>query len=839
MTRESTPAPSANEPTESAAEPKKYLHTGVEARWQRYWDENGTFLAKRTPGRPKKYVLDMFPYPSGAGLHVGHPEGYTATDILCRYFRMCGFDVLHPMGWDAFGLPAEQHAIQTGTHPAVTTQTNIATFKRQLKSLGFSYDWSREVDTTDPGYVRFTQWIFLELFKKGLAYQDEVAVNWCPALGTVLANEEVIDGKSERGGHPVVRTRLRQWMLRITQYADRLAKDLELVSWPEGTLTAQRRWIGRSEGAEIRFAVEGPGGEDLVAFTTRPDTLMGVTYVVLAPEHALVDKLTLPEQRAAVTAYVASAARRTDIDRATVTKTKTGVPTGAFAVHPITGARLPIWVADYVLGGYGTGAVMAVPAHDERDFAFAKAFDLPVIEVVSPDGSLHDELTEAFVGDGVSVRSGELDGLPTAAMKTAVIDALVARGRGGPKVTYKLRDWVFSRQRYWGEPFPIYFPVDVTDPAGDPRKGDAHRIRFEEPIAMEASELPLRLPDLPDFRPGDDPAGPLARIADWRYFQKEGRWYARETNTMPQWAGSCWYYLRFLDPHNETEGWSKEAYDAWAPVDIYVGGSEHAVLHLLYARFWHKVLYDLGHVSHPEPFMKLVHQGLILGEDGEKMSKSRGNVVNPDDVVRAYGADALRLYEMFMGPLEAVKPWHAGQIQGVVRFRERLYVACTKPLTDVMEDGTKRLLHKTIKKVTEDIESMSFNTAITAMMVLTNHLFGLPAVPREAARALTLLVSPFAPHVGEELWSQLGDGGSLAYVPWPTFELALCIDDVLELAVQVNGKVRGRVMLSREAPEAEAREKALAAEGVAPHMAGRSVKKFIYVPGKIVNLVVA
>jgi leucyl-tRNA synthetase len=821
------------------AEPQRYNHAEIEARWQRYWDENQTFLARRTDlSRPKRYVLDMFPYPSGAGLHVGHPEGYTATDILARYWRMKGYDVLHPMGWDAFGLPAEQHAIETGTHPAETTKKNIATFKRQLKMLGFSYDWSREIDTTDPGYVRWTQWIFLQLYRKGLVYQDKVSVNWCPALGTVLANEEVVDGKSERGSHPVYRVPLRQWMMRITAYADRLLEDLSLLDWPPGTVAMQTDWIGRSEGARIVFGIDGRS-DTFEVFTTRPDTLMGCTYCVLAPEHALVPALTTPENAAAVEAYVKAAASKSDRDRTADVKKKTGVPTGAFAVHPISGAKVPIWVADYVIGGYGTGAVMAVPGHDERDFAFAKAFDLPIVEVVSPDGKLHAPLEAAFVDDGVAVNSGEFDGLKTPDCKKAMIEKLASLGKGGARVTYKLRDWVFSRQRYWGEPIPVYFPVEMEDPAGDPRKGAAHTIRYDQPIAVEESELPLRLPDLRDYKPGDDPAGPLARAVDWRFFQKDGKWYARETNTMPQWAGSCWYYLRFVDPRNDEVGWSKEAEKAWMPVDLYVGGGEHAVLHLLYARFWHKALFDQGHVKDKEPFMKLVHQGMILGEDNEKMSKSRGNVINPDDIVKAYGADALRMYEMFMGPLDAVKPWQTSQVSGVVRFRERLFTAVSRSTPSAaMSEETKKLLHRTIKKVTQDLDNMAYNTAISAMMVLTNHLTSLPEVPREAAVPLALLVSPFAPHLGEELWRLTGHDKTLAYEPWPTYDEALCTDDVVELAVQVNGKVRGRVTLAKTASEDDARTAALAVEGVAAFAAGKQIKKFVYVPGKIVNLVV-
>ncbi len=899
--------PAADGSPDAERDPSRYDPAEVEPRWQRYWDEHQTFKAVRSkdPARRKRYVLDMFPYPSGSGLHVGHPEGYTATDILARYHRMNGEDVLHPMGWDAFGLPAEQHAIETGTHPAETTKKNIATFKRQLKMLGMSFDWTREIDTTDPRYVRWTQWIFLQLFKKGLAYQDKVSVNWCPALGTVLANEEVIDGRSERGNHPVIRTPLRQWMMKITAYADRLLDDLSLVDWPKGTLTMQREWIGRSEGAIIVFGIAGHAGSFEV-FTTRADTLMGCTYCVLAPEHPLVTKITTAEQRAQVDDYIVASARKSDRDRSAAAKHKTGVATGAMAVHPITGASVPIWVADYVLGGYGTGAVMAVPAHDERDFAFAKAFKLPVVQVVAPAGGPavdhFGHLDAAFVDDGVAVNSGEFDGLSTADCKQAMVKRLASLDRGGAKVTYKLRDWVFSRQRYWGEPIPIYFPVEMKDPQADPRKGGEHEIRHDQPIAVEESELPLRLPDLADFRPGDDPAGPLARAVDWRYFQKDGKWFARETNTMPQWAGSCWYYLRFTDPDNDSAAWSSEAYDAWMPVDLYVGGAEHAVLHLLYARFWHKVLFDQGYVKHPEPFMKLVHQGMILGEveytlykgpGGElvdvrhvkitddglrhhesdhelasarvaetelekqgvhfhlkshptirvsaqsfKMSKSRGNVVNPDDVVKAHGADVMRLYEMFMGPLEAMKPWQTSQISGVVRFRDKLWSVAARPRTAVIDEATKRLLHKTIKKVSADIEAMAFNTAISTMMVFTNHLADLPEIPVEAIEALTKLVSPFAPHLGEELWLRSGHEGSLAHAPWPTFDPALCVDDVIEMAVQVNGKVRGRVTLPRAASEDEARSAALAAEGVGAYTTGKAIKKFIYVPGKIINLVV-
>jgi leucyl-tRNA synthetase len=815
---------------------RRYDHAEIEARWQRYWDEHATFATERRPGRSKRYVLDMFPYPSGAGLHVGHPEGYTASDIVARYWRMRGDDVLHPMGWDAFGLPAEQYAIETGTHPATTTKKNIETFKRQLKMLGFSYDWSRELSTTDPGYVRFTQWIFLKLFERGLAYQDEVTVNWCPALGTVLANEEVVDGKSERGSHPVERRPLRQWLLRITAYADRLEDDLAGLVWPEGTLAMQREWIGKSQGAEARFRIAGRDDSFFDVFTTRPDTLFGATYCVLAPEHPLVSQVVTADQRREVEAYVERARGRAERDRLAQQKDKTGVFTGAHAINPVNGAEIPLWVADYVLMTYGTGAIMAVPGHDDRDWDFATKFGLPIVEVVKGGNVAQAAYTDH--DHGALVNSGFLDGLEPPEAKTRISAWLEERGLGRARVQFKLRDWVFSRQRYWGEPIPIYFPVTMSTPGGDPRSGDACTIHYQEPIAVAEAELPLELPDLADFSPGDDPAGPLARALDWRFFQRDGRWFARETNTMPQWAGSCWYYLRFTDPHNDSQAWSKRAEGDWMPVDLYIGGAEHAVLHLLYARFWHKVLYDIGVVKDHEPFHKLVHQGMILGEDNEKMSKARGNVVNPDDVVRAHGADALRMYEMFMGPLEAVKPWQTSQIQGVVRFRDRLFQVCTRELSTSIDDTTKQKLHKTIKKVTHDIEALHFNTALSAMMELTNHVMGLETTPREAAETLALLVSPFAPHLGEEVWRRLGHPESLAYAPWPSFDEALCLEAEVELGVQVNGKTRGKVRLPVDADGAAARAAALALASVRAHVDGKQLKKFVYVPGRIINFVV-
>lgn len=883
----------------------------MEARWQKFWAEHEVFKAERRPGRPKYYVLDMFPYPSGSGLHVGHPEGYTATDIIARYKRMRGFDVLHPMGWDAFGLPAEQYAIQTGTHPADTTKKNVAVFKRQLSSLGFSYDWSREVNTTDPGYVRFTQWIFLQLYHKGLAFQSEIPVNWCPALGTVLANEEVIDGRSERGNHPVERRPLRQWQLRITHYADRLAADLEGLDWPE-TKQKQRDWIGRSEGALVRFALVGQDDEDghpraLEVFTTRPDTLFGATYMVIAPDHPLTLSISAAAQQSEVQAYVAAAGRKSDLER-TAHKDKTGVFTGCFAINPVSGQQIPVYTADYVLGAYGTGAIMAVPAHDLRDFEFAKKFDLPIVAVVAPESGppLHDA---AFVEPGVAVHSGFLDGLPTTQAKQKMLEHLEQNGLGRRQVTYKLRDWVFSRQRYWGEPIPVYFPVQ-TD--GDPRAGAPFEIDYDTPIPVAESELPLRLPALDDYRPGD-PAGALTKALDWRFFQKDGKWYARETNTMPQWAGSCWYYLRYLDPHNDARIFDEKAYDDWMPVDLYVGGSEHAVLHLLYARFWHKVLYDCGVVKHPEPFTKLVHQGMILGmvyrffsgpsgvragddkqlvadkEQGgfvdevsgerfevqylvesqvefvdgkpihpehrvlllpvaEKMSKARGNVVNPDAVVAEFGADSLRLYEMFMGPLEQTKPWQTSGILGMRRFLDKVEAAAARAQEVPLDPETHKLLHRATKKVTEDIEGLRFNTAISAMMIFVNRLVGLERVPREAVLGLLKILSPFAPHLSEELFSQLGASCRrpgeekvalcLAQAEWPSWDEALCVDHVVVMPIQVNGKVRSRVEIAREANEEQARAAALADSTIIKLLEGKQLKKFIFVPGRILNLII-
>jgi len=812
----------------------RYDPAAIEPKWQAYWNDHDTFQTHEGAERPKAYILDMFPYPSGSGLHVGHPEGYTATDIMARYRRANGYDVLHPMGWDAFGLPAEQHAILTGTHPRDTTVQNIETFKRQLKMLGFSYDWSREIDTTSPDYVRWTQWIFLELFKRGLAYQNEVPVNWCPALGTVLANEEVINGLSERGGHPVERVPLRQWVLKITAYADRLLADLDDVEWPNSTRIMQQEWIGRSEGAEAHFQVVGHDAS-IEVYTTRPDTLFGATFMVLAPEHPLVDVITSDRQRADVTTYVEQAKSKSERDRQ-ASKDKTGVFTGGLAINPVNGAEVPVYIADYVLWGYGTGAIMAVPAHDERDFEFATAHGIPIIEVVSKTGTASEApLVEAMVEQGIAVNSGKYDGLSTAEFKARITKDLEEAGKGRARVEYKLRDWIFSRQRYWGEPIPIYFPVD-TD--GDPRVGAEFTIRYDEPMAVDASELPLRLPELDDYKPGKDPAGVLARAADWRFFQKDGRWYARETNTMPQWAGSCWYYLRFIDPRNETEICARKLAERWLPVDLYVGGAEHAVLHLLYARFWHKVLFDAGVVPTNEPFKKLVHQGMILGEGGQKMSKSRGNVVNPDDIVDAFGADSMRVYEMFMGPLEATKPWSTSSIAGVRRFLDRVYTVTARADASAKSDAAlTRLLHQTVRKVTDDIEGMRFNTAISAMMVLSNELMKLEQVPTEALEVLAKLLHPFAPHLGEELWEMLDHSPSIQSQAWPEYDPALCEEDEVEVPVQINGKVRARITLPKDATEDQALEAARKAEVVAAQLADKPLRKTIWVPNKILNLI--
>jgi leucyl-tRNA synthetase len=812
---------------------RRFPFAEVERRWQAYWEERKTFRAEDFSPRPKYYCLDFFPYPSGTGLHVGHLEGYTATDIYSRYRRMRGFNVLHCTGWDAFGLPAEEHARRTGVHPAITTRQAIDNFRRQMKRAGLSYDWDREISTIDPGYYRWTQWIFLKLMERGLAYVDEVPVNWCPALGTVLANEEVVDGRSEVGGFPVVRRPMRQWMLKITAYADRLLEDLALVDWPASTLEMQKNWIGRSVGAEVDFPIDGVHGNVRV-FTTRPDTLFGATYMVLAPEHPLVDVLTAPERKAEVAAYREAAARKSDLQRQELAKEKTGVFTGGSCVNPVNGERIPVWIADYVLMGYGTGAIMAVPGHDQRDWEFATAFGLPIVEVVAGGDVTREAYVDTDRGYAVNSTTPDgsfsIDGLPARQAIEKTIAWLETTGKGRRAVNYKLRDWLFSRQRFWGEPFPIVW-VDGA------------------PKALPAQYLPVTLPETADFRPAGTGESPLANLDEWLNTTdpETGRPARRETNTMPQWAGSCWYYLRFIDPTNDRAPVdpAKERY--WMPVDLYVGGAEHAVLHLLYARFWHKVLYDVGVVSTPEPFLKLLHQGTILGEDGSKMSKSLGNVVDVDEMIDRYGADAVRLYEMFMGPLEASKPWSTASVEGITRFLDRVWRlvvdedgARSRALADEPPDaGTLRLLHKTIRKVTEDVDALAFNTAIAQLMVFTNEMTKLERRPRAAVEPFVLLLSPFAPHLGEELWNRLGHGESLAHEPWPAWDPALVVDETVTVAVQVNGKLRATLELARGADQAAVQAAALADERVRRYVDGAELRKVIHVPDKLLNLVVA
>ena len=855
-----------------------YPFATIEPKWQRFWSSERTFKTPREvdTSKPKFYALDMFPYPSGAGLHVGHPEGYTATDIVARYKRMTGHNVLHPMGWDAFGLPAEQYAIETGTHPSVTTKTNVGRFREQLQSLGFSYDWDREVATCDATYYKWTQWIFLRLLEKDLAYQAEVPVNWCPALGTVLANEEVIDGLSERGNHPVIRKPMKQWMLKITEYADRLLEDLDELDWPDSIKEMQRNWIGKSEGAQLSFSVDGfaADAEKLEVYTTRPDTLFGATYLVVAPEHAMIDALAVGAQKDAVSEYVLAASRKSDLERTELSKEKTGVFTGSYAVHPLTGEKLPIWVADYVLGSYGTGSIMAVPAHDERDYEFAQTFDLPIVEVVEkPKGA-----EGVYSGGGKMMNSAcdaiNVDGLNNVDAGAKIVEYVDARGLGYKKTNYKLRDWLFARQRYWGEPFPVVFPEDDPNTA----------------VPIPESELPLVLPETDNFKPSGGGEGPLANCDDWvrTVDPRTGKPALRETNTMPQWAGSCWYYLRFIDPSNEDALIDGSLEKYWLPVDLYVGGAEHAVLHLLYARFWHKVLYDIGVVSTKEPFQRLVSQGMILGEveysarvddagafvegnktsgaqtvkvnadevtkkgDGfvltanpkvkisaraHKMSKSRGNVVNPDDIVGAYGADSLRLYEMFMGPLRETKVWQTKGVEGCFRFLARTYRLLDKVTDEKPDEEGLRALHKCIAKVTEETEQMRFNTAISAMMELTNACTKMDAVSREILEPFALMLSPYAPHLSEEMWERLGHSGSNSQAAWPEADESLLVEDTVDIGVQVNGKMRGTISVSLETTQDEAMEAALSQESVKKFTEGVDIKKIIYVPGKILNIV--
>lgn len=798
----------------------EYNFSSIEKKWQAYWESNKTFKSKIDKSKPKFYGLDMFPYPSGEGLHVGHPEGYTATDIICRYKRMNGFNVLHPMGWDSFGLPAENYAMKVGIHPKIVTEKNINTFRRQLKALGFSYDWDREVATSSEDYYKWTQWIFTEIYKKGLAYEDEVQVNWCPELKTVLANEEIVDGKSEVGGHPVVRMPMKQWVLKITDYADRLLKDIDELDWPENIKEMQRNWIGRSEGANLKFKIKN-SNESIEVFTTRPDTLFGATYMVLAPEHHLVKQVTTKDYKESVEKYINDSSKKSDLERTDLNKNKTGVFTGAYAINPVNHQEIPIWIADYVLISYGFGAIMAVPAHDTRDYEFAKKFNLPIIQVL--EGGNIDE--EAFVGDGNHVNSDFINGLNKSDAINKMNDWLEKNKIGKKAINYKIRDWIFCRQRFWGEPFPII-------------KFDDGSIR-----CLNKEELPVTLPDVKSYKASETMESPLSTITEWvnvkdKVTNQNGK---RETNTMPQWAGSCWYYLRFISPHNKDKAWDAEEEKYWMPVDLYVGGTEHAVLHLLYARFWHKILYDLGFVSTKEPFHKLVNQGLILGEDGEKMSKSRGNVVNPDKVVEEYGADSLRLYEMFMGPFEKVKPWAENGIKGVFGFLSRVYRFAINPdsLIDNEDDlETKKLLHKTIKKVTEDIETMKFNTAISQMMIFTNHITKVGKLNKDSMKSFVQLLTPFAPHMGEELWEMLGNKNTITYSAWPKFDPLLAKDDVITMAISVNGKTKATIEVPVDITQDEFLRTAKNEEKIAALLKDKTIVKEIYVPGKICNFVV-
>jgi leucyl-tRNA synthetase len=846
-----------------------YEFNEIEKKWQRFWEESKTFKAQDCDNsKSKYYVLDMFPYPSGQGLHVGHPEGYTASDIVARYKRMKGFNVLHPMGYDAFGLPAEQYAIQTGTAPAKTTQKNIDNIRKQIKSLGFSYDWDREVNTTDPNYYKWTQWIFLNFFnsyfdeteqrakpidqlpipegmsdaekqkyidENRLAYEAEVPVNWCPELGTVLANEEVVGGLSERGGHPVIRKPMRQWMLRITKYAERLLDDLVLVDWPDSIKKLQQDWIGKSIGADVDFKVDG-FDETIRVFTTRPDTLFGATYMVMAPEHPLVDKLTNEDCKEAVQKYREEAAKKSDLDRTDLAKEKTGQFTGAHAINPVNGEKIPIWISDYVLISYGTGAIMAVPAHDERDFEFATKFNLPIIPVVEPPDKEQAGLVNkgelCFIGEGRAINSGQFDGLSTAEFKEQITNWLGQKNSGRKAVNYKLRDWLFSRQRYWGEPFPILHTEDG-------------RV-----VGLSEQDLPLELPTVESYEPTGTGEPPLANVENWvKVTMADGSKARRETNTMPQWAGSCWYYLRYLDPHNNQQGWAADKEKYWmagSGVDLYIGGAEHAVLHLLYSRFWHKFLYDMRYVSTKEPFKKLVNQGMILGEDGQKMSKSRGNVVNPDKVIADYGTDSMRLYEMFMGPLEAIKPWNMQGVEGVHRFLQKVWRLMVDKETGELSgtiketqanEATLRLLNQTIKKVGDDIEDFGFNTAISAMMIFINHLGKQEVVPKTVIEKFVLILSPFAPHIAEELWQKLGHADSLAYEPWPEYDKELIKEKEIELAVQLNGKIKDKIVVAADADEEQIKQKALACERVIAAMAGKEPKKVIVVKPRIVSII--
>ncbi len=803
-----------------------YNHEVIERKWQHYWKEHKTFKTEEIADKDKCYVLDMFPYPSGQGLHVGHPEGYTATDIMARMKRMQGKNVLHPMGWDAFGLPAEQYALKTGHNPRDFTAKNIKTFKRQIRSLGFSYDWDREINTTDPSYYKWTQWIFEQLYKKGLAYEDNIEVNWAPDFmgGTVVANEEVIDGKTERGGYPVYRVPMRQWVLKITAYADRLIDDLDDLDWPESIKEQQRNWIGRSRGASVFFQVKGHPDDKVEVFTTRPDTLFGATYMVLAPEHDLVSKITTPEHEAEVKAYQEEVSRKSDLERTDLNKDKSGVFTGAYGINPMTGKEVPIWIGDYVLESYGTGAIMAVPAHDDRDYEFAKKFGLPIVPVI--EGGDTDDA--AYTGDGPHFNSGFMDGMGKDEAIKAAIAWLTDHKAGHEKVNYRLRDWIFSRQRYWGEPIPVIHWEDG------------------ETTLVPEDELPLRLPKAKDISVSGGKESPLANLDDWvNVIDKNGRKGKRETNTMPQWAGSSWYWLRYMDPHNDKAIASPEKLKYWSPVDLYVGGAEHAVLHLLYARFWHKFLYDLGVVPTKEPFQKLVNQGMILGTNHEKMSKSKGNVINPDDIVSEYGADTLRVYEMFMGPIDAAKPWSTEGIHGAYHWLDRVWrlmIDDNNHLRDrvtTIDDGKlDKIYNQTVKIVSDDFEHMRFNVGISQMMIFVNEAYKADSLPIKYMEGFVKLLSPVAPHIAEELWSLLGHDGTITYEQWPTYDASKLVENTVQMVIQVNGKVRSHIKVARDLAKDKVEEAAKKDENVEKYIEGKTIRKVIVIPNKIVNIVV-
>ncbi|KAF0095686.1 MAG: leucyl-tRNA synthetase [Puniceicoccaceae bacterium 5H] len=856
-----------------ATQCKDYDFTAIEAHWQDQWAQEKTFKAiDGDTQRPKYYVMEMYPYPSGAGLHAGHAENFTGGDVIARYKWATGHNVLHPMGWDAFGLPAEQYAVKTGQHPRVTTQRNVATFTRQLNKLGLAIDWDREINTTDEIYYKWTQWIFLQLYKHGLAYVSEQPVNWCPELGTVLANEEVIDGKSEVGGHPVVRKNLRQWVLRITAYAEKLLQGLEKLDWPESSKKQQAHWIGRSTGAQVVFDIEEQDAK-IEVYTTRPDTLFGVTYMVLSPEHKLVQQLTTGDQRELVDAYIEAAAKKSDLERTELAKIKTGVFTGSYAINPVNGKRVPIWIADYVLASYGTGAIMAVPAQDERDWDFAETYDLPIVRTVQPP---EDFTGKAYTGDGPCINSDFLNGLQIAEAKEAMIKWLEQHQRGEAQVNYRLRDWLFSRQRYWGEPFPIVFVDEAAYRKARELGGVVARDMPEETVSYEdggqtyyalpipAEQLPLVLPRTENYKPSGTGESPLSKVTEWVdvWFNLEtgetvsrtetqpagDAWVpaSRETNTMPQWAGSCWYYLRYLDPKNTEQLIAPEIRDYWGSVDFYMGGTEHVTLHLLYARFWHQFLVDIGVLKEPEPFLRLYHQGIILGEDGEKMSKSRGNVVNPDDYIQEFGADALRAYLMFMGPLDDMKPWKTDGIKGVFRFLQKVWNefagrdgAVNSKVQDEGEEqkDTLKLLHETIKKVGDDMEHQRFNTALSQMMIFMNHVAKAETVQASTARAFVQLLAPICPHISEELWQRLGGEGTVAKAQWPKYDAALLESAEVKIGLLINGKPRGEAMVAKDATQAQVLEQAKADPKVAPHLEGKTVRKVIYVPGKILNVV--